>query len=55
VVTPLDPLGKLDLLGRRQQVDATDVLEEELERVRRELDLVWLDLLVVELLPGRPR
>ena len=37
VVAALDPLRELDLLGGGQQLDAADVLEEELERVGRDL------------------
>jgi hypothetical protein len=31
VVAPLDPLRELDLLGRGQEIDLADVLEEELQ------------------------
>ena len=55
MVAALDPLRELDLLRRGQQVDAADVLQEELQRVGGELDLERLDLLVVELLPGLAR
>src|SRR3954470_17504874 len=37
MVTTLDALRELDLLRRREQVDAADVLQEQLERVRRHL------------------
>ncbi len=37
MVAALDPLGELDLLRGGQQVDPADVLEEELERVGRDL------------------
>ena len=37
VVAALDPLRELDLLRSRQQIDLADVLEEELQRVRRDL------------------
>ena len=37
VVAALDPLRELDLLGGGQQVDLADVLEEELQRVGRDL------------------
>jgi len=37
VVAALDPLGELDLLGGGEERDAPDVLEEELERVGRDL------------------
>src|SRR5581483_411235 len=43
VVAAFDPLRQLDLLRRGEQVDAADVLEEELERIGR--DLLRLDLL----------
>ena len=51
MVTALDPLRQLHLLRRGQQVDLADVLQEQLQRVRRELDLQRLLLLarVVEL------
>jgi hypothetical protein len=39
VVACLDPLRELDLLRRREERDLADVLEEELERVRRDLRL----------------
>jgi hypothetical protein len=39
VVAALDALRQLDLLRRGQQRHAADLLEEELERVRRELGL----------------
>ena len=38
VVAALDPLRELDLLRGGQQVDLADVLQEELQRVGRELD-----------------
>ena len=47
VVAALDPLRELDLLRRGQQVDLADVLEEELERLGRDLALVDLGLGVV--------
>ena len=37
MVAALDPLRELDLLGGGQQLDLADVLEEELERVGRDL------------------
>src|SRR5580765_761901 len=37
VVTALDPLRELDLLGGREQIDFADVLQEELQRVGRDL------------------
>ncbi len=37
-VAPLDPLGELDLLRGRQQIDLADVLEKELKRVGRDLE-----------------
>src|SRR4029079_2473775 len=37
VVAALDALRELDLLGGREQVDLADVLEEELQRVGRDL------------------
>ena len=37
VVAALDPLRELDLLGGGQQLDLADVLEEELQRVGRDL------------------
>ena len=43
VVAALDALRELDLLGRRQERDLADVLEEELQRVGRDLRL-GLDL-----------
>jgi hypothetical protein len=43
VLTALDALGELDLLGRREQWDLADVLQEELKRVGRDLRL-GLDL-----------
>ncbi len=33
MITALDALGKLDFLGRGQQVDLADVLQEELQRI----------------------
>jgi hypothetical protein len=39
VLAALDALRELDLLCRRQQRDLADVLEEELERVGRDLRL----------------
>jgi len=41
VLAALDPLRELDLLSRGEQRDLADVLEEELERVGRDL---WLRL-----------
>jgi hypothetical protein len=46
VLTALDPLRELNLLRRRQQVDAPDVLEEQLERVGRRLEHRALGLVV---------
>jgi hypothetical protein len=37
MVTTLDPLRELDLLRGGQEVDLADVLQEELQRVGREL------------------
>src|SRR5207244_9182672 len=37
VLASLDPLRELDLLGSGQQLDLPDVLEEELERVGRDV------------------
>jgi hypothetical protein len=48
VVAALDALGELDLLGRGQEGDLADVLEEELERVGRDLARLGL-----EVEPGR--
>ena len=49
VVAALDPLRELDLLGGGEQVDPADVLEEELQRVGRDLGLGrLLDLGLVE-------
>ena len=54
VVAALDPLGQLDLLRGGQQVDAADVLEEELQGVGRHfLRLELLGNGIVLLLPGR--
>jgi hypothetical protein len=39
VLTALDPLRELDLLRGREQRDLADVLEEELERIGRDLRL----------------
>ena len=39
MVAALDPLRELDLLRGGQQVDLADVLEEELQRIGRELDV----------------
>ena len=44
MVAALDALGELDLLGRREQRDLADVLEEELERVRRDLARLRLEV-----------
>ena len=38
VVAALDPLRELDLLGGGEQVDLADVLQEELQRVGRDLE-----------------
>ena len=49
MVATLDALGELHLLCGRQERDAPDVLEEELERVRRDLGVglgLALDLLL---------
>jgi len=43
VVTALDPLRKLDFLSRSEKRNLSDVLEEELQRVCRDLR-VGLDL-----------
>ncbi len=37
VVTSLDPLREADLLRRGQQIDLADVLQEELQRIDRDL------------------
>src|SRR5262249_14797402 len=47
VVATLDPLREPDLLGGGQQLDASDVLEEELKGIRRGLERVLLRLGVV--------
>src|SRR5215213_8309481 len=47
VVATLDPLGELHLLRGREQVDPADVLEEELQRVRRDLARLRDSLLLV--------
>jgi hypothetical protein len=39
MLAQLDPLRQLDLLGRRQERDLADVLEEELQGVGRDLRL----------------
>ena len=44
MLAALDPLRELDLLCRREQRNLADVLEEELERVGRDLGLRRLDL-----------
>ena len=46
VVAPLDPLRELDLLRRGQQIHLADVLQEELERVGRDLERLVEDGLV---------
>ncbi len=43
VVAALDALGELDLLGRRQQLDAADLAQEERERVDRRVAIVDLE------------
>ena len=43
MVSALDPLRKLDLLRRGEQLDPPDVLEEQLQRVRRRLERARLD------------
>jgi hypothetical protein len=58
VVAALDPLRQLDLLCRCQERDLADVLEEELERVGRDLGLgleLGLRLLLVRGDDGDPR
>src|SRR5581483_3327052 len=45
VVAPLDPLRELDLLSGGQEIDLADGLEEELERIRRDLELERVVLL----------
>ena len=50
VVAALDALGELDLLGGGQERDASDVLQEELERVGRDLGIrlgLALDVLLL--------
>ena len=49
VVAALDALRKLDLLRRGEQVDLADVLEEELQRVRRDLARLCDRLLLLDL------
>ena len=44
MVSALDPLGELDLLGGGQERDLADVLEEELERVGRDLARLRLEI-----------
>ena len=44
MVAALDPLRQLDLLRGGEQVDLADVLEEELQRLGRDLALVDLGL-----------
>ena len=44
MVAALDALGELDLLGRRQQRNLADVLEEELERVRGDVARLRLEV-----------
>ena len=44
VVSALDPLRQLDLLSGGEQVDLADVLQEELQRLGRDLTLVDLGL-----------
>ena len=43
VVAALDPLRELDLLRRGQQVDLADVLQEQLQRVGRDVRRVEVD------------
>ena len=45
MVAALDPLSQLDLLRRGEEIDLADVLEEELQRLCRDLALVDLGLL----------
>src|SRR5215831_6909937 len=52
VVTALDPLRELDLLRGGEQVDLPDVLQEELQRVCRDLARLLHRCLVVFLRPG---
>ena len=47
MLAALDPLRELDLLRRRQQVDPSDVLEEQLQRIGRRLERASLDLHLV--------
>ena len=47
MVAALDPLRQLDLLRRGEQVDLADVLEEELQRVGRDLPRLGLDALLL--------
>jgi hypothetical protein len=42
MIAALDPLGKLDLLRGGQERDLADVLQEELERIGRDLGLFRL-------------
>src|SRR4051812_1853921 len=46
MVAALDALGELDLLRGGEQIDLADVLQEELERVGRDLELDGHFLLV---------
>ena len=55
VVAALDALGELDLLGGRQQRHLADVLEEELERVRRDLARFGLEVEAAPPRRARPR
>ena len=49
MVAALDPLRELDLLRGREQRHLADVLEEELERVGRDLGRLLVELGVVHL------
>src|SRR6266849_8421521 len=51
MVAALDPLRQLDLLSGGEEIDLADVLEEELERIRRDLAR-RLDRLLLFLLEG---
>ena len=49
MVAALDALRELDLLRRREQLDAADVLQEQLQRVRRRLESPRAERLLVEI------
>ena len=46
MVTALDPLRQLDLLRRSQEVHLADVLQEELQRIRRDVRPLDLERIV---------